>query len=136
MRTLKRNINRLIRREIGAKELMRLLVDEVVHTSKWNRTVGNKVLAMSMPRAAVEFNERVQRNMMFAAAPSDTKLTFNLYFETGFYAEPLHTVPWNIHRQWLRGFRLGKASSDDKDQDQKISVRFIRVPANPRPGRE
>jgi tetratricopeptide (TPR) repeat protein len=83
-RTLKRNIDRLIRREIGSKELMRLLVNEVVYLEvEWHR--WKQGASDVDATAAVEFNHRAQLNMMFAAAPSDTMMTFT-YFEPG-YAE-------------------------------------------------
>jgi hypothetical protein len=51
-RELKRNLQRLVDREIGPKEALRLLVDEIVNTSKRCDRVGSKVLAFCIVHRA------------------------------------------------------------------------------------
>jgi hypothetical protein len=84
-RELSRNIGRLVSREIGPKETLRLLVDEIVNTSMSDRngSVGAKILGCCVPRRAAEESLNTGQFMMIAKQPDDVFVTF-AYFEPGF----------------------------------------------------
>jgi hypothetical protein len=64
---------RLIRREIGPKEALRLLVDELIYTPKYCSTVGSKVLWFCIPKkAAQQFFEKGKQVMLEAQPNPDT----------------------------------------------------------------
>lgn len=79
---LERNLRRLVARDIGPKEALRLLVDEIVHTHGVERcaTVGNKVLGFCIPRRSVEAQLRTGHSMALARFPDENSVAF-VYFD-------------------------------------------------------
>ena len=80
---LRRNIRRLAERKIGPQETLRLLVDEIVHTSENCPTVGSKILGFCIPRESALARFETGRSMMLATQPNSRAATFT-YFEKGF----------------------------------------------------
>lgn len=77
---LVRHLNRLIARQIGPKEMLRLLVEEVFFTSTLSGTVGDRVLACCIPRhnAQQYFSEGQSR--LSGMLPRSDRATFS-YFD-------------------------------------------------------
>jgi hypothetical protein len=63
---LKRNLQELISRVISPKAALRLLVDEIIHTSTYCSTVGKKVLGLCVPRRAVQASIESGRSVQTA----------------------------------------------------------------------
>jgi hypothetical protein len=79
---LERNLRKLITREISAKAALRLLIDEVIHTSKQFRTVGEKVLALCIPQRAIQSSIESGRSVLLAMQPSEDAASFCYYDPT------------------------------------------------------
>jgi hypothetical protein len=79
---LERNLRRLVEREIGPKEALRLLVDEIVNTSvnEKCKSVGSRVLGFCIPRRSVELQMQSGSSRMVAKQPGDDWVTF-AYFQ-------------------------------------------------------
>jgi hypothetical protein len=120
---LHRNIARLVDRLIGPQEMLRLLVDEIVRTAKLpSRTVGEKVLAMCIPRASIESGAGPR--MMLATKPGADIPTFA-------YFDPTYSVM----RQFGPAFVCnGAAHTDVETEDdpsrsyQSSQLRILRMP--------
>jgi hypothetical protein len=80
---LKRNILRLVERRIGPQETLRLLVDEIIHTSETCDSVGSKILGFCIPRECARLRFETGRVAMLAKQPDSSVATFT-YFEKGF----------------------------------------------------
>jgi hypothetical protein len=81
--TLARNVRRLIAREIGPKEALRLLVDEVLNTHVRNRTVGEKILAFCIPRESAESYLQTGDTAALAQLPDEHSASF-VYFDPAY----------------------------------------------------
>ena len=68
---LERNLRKIVTREISAKEALRLLVDEVIHTSTKSNTVGRNILALCIPGAAAENHIATGKSILLATQPGD-----------------------------------------------------------------
>ena len=77
---LERNLQNLVKREMSPKAALRLLVDEVIHTSGQRHTVGKKVLALCIPRHAVQSGIETGRSAMIATQPNEHGASF-CYFD-------------------------------------------------------
>jgi len=80
---LSRNVRRLAERRIGPQETLRLLSDEIVHTSGICTTVGSKILGFCIPRESVLKQFETGQTVMVATQPNSSVATFT-YFEKGF----------------------------------------------------
>lgn len=82
---LQRNMQRLVDREIGPKDALRLLVDEIVNTSlvERNPAVGSKILRFCIPKSSVERQIGTGVSAMVAGQPGDEAVTFT-YFDPQF----------------------------------------------------
>lgn len=82
---LEKNLQRLVKREIGPSAALRLLVDEIVNTSlvEKNPAVGSKVLGFCIPKSSVERQIEAGRSFMLAKQPDSDTVTFT-YFEPQF----------------------------------------------------
>jgi hypothetical protein len=80
---LSRNVRRLAERRIGSQETLRLLSDEIVHTSGICTTVGSKILGFCIPRESVLKQFETGQSVMVATQPNPSVATFT-YFEKGF----------------------------------------------------
>jgi hypothetical protein len=82
---LLKNLQRLAKREIGPKAALRLLVDEIVHTSlvEKNSAVGFKVLGFCIAKSSVQRKIETGSSVMVAKQPDKESVTFT-YFEPGF----------------------------------------------------
>jgi hypothetical protein len=76
---LERNLRRLITRQISAKAALRLLVDEVIHTSGQFHTVGEKVLGLCIPRRAVQSSIESGQSVLLATQPNEDAASFCYY---------------------------------------------------------
>jgi hypothetical protein len=123
--SLDKNLRRLIRREIGPKEALRLLVDEVIHTSKYCSSVGSKVLGFCIPKkAAQQFFEK-GKQVMLAAQPNPDAASFT-YFEEG-YSELRQYGPTTICGQWAV---TDVETENDPSRDfQSSSIRILSAPS-------
>jgi hypothetical protein len=79
---LRRNIRRLVERQLGPQETLRLLVDEVIHTSDISPTVGSKILGFCIPKESARARFETGQLMMLATQPNSRVATFT-YFEKG-----------------------------------------------------
>jgi hypothetical protein len=79
---LERNLRKLITREISPKAALRLLVDEVIHTSGQFHSVGKKVLGFCIPRQAVQSSIETGRSVMIAMQPNEDAASFCYYDPT------------------------------------------------------
>lgn len=81
---LDRNVRRLLQRGVGPKEMLRLLVDEIVFTAtemerlKGKSSVGKTVLAVSIPRGAIE-QKRPEVMVIASPTPDPTVPTFGYF---------------------------------------------------------
>jgi hypothetical protein len=75
----------LVKREIGPRAALRLLVDEIVNTSlaEKNPTVGSKILGFCIPKSSVQRQIESGSSVMLAKQPDNDTVTF-AYFEPGF----------------------------------------------------
>jgi hypothetical protein len=82
---LEKNLQRLVKREIGPKEALRLLVDEIVNTSvvEKNSAVGSKILRFCIPKSSVQRQSETGQTVMLAKQPDSDMATFT-YFEPQF----------------------------------------------------
>lgn len=82
---LERNIRRLLNKEIGPKEALRLIVEEIINTSEIekNVTVGNKILGFCIPKSSVESRAKSGNSMLLAKQPDQNAAVFT-YFENGY----------------------------------------------------
>jgi hypothetical protein len=81
---LDRNIRRLLSRKIGPAATLRLLVDEIVHSScvEKNPFVGSRVLALCIPKSSAQRQIEAGQSSLLAMLPDMTTATFT-YFEPG-----------------------------------------------------
>lgn len=123
-KTLDRNVSRLLQRGIGAREVQRLLVDEIVYTAVQKQRVGKTVLAVSIPRAAVEQNGQ---DIMVISGPTDPTVATFGYFRPGF----------DEVKQYGPAFACGDSATTDfvgetyGPMHQSVQVRLLRVPGGP-----
>jgi hypothetical protein len=82
---LERNLRQLVKRQIGPKEALRLLVDEIINSSVREKcpTVGNKILGFCIPRKGVETQIRTGMSLMLAKIPDENSASFT-YFDDGY----------------------------------------------------
>jgi hypothetical protein len=83
MKNLHRTIRRHAKHAVTPKETLRLMVDEVRHTHASqgaNRVVGDKVLAVSIPKRAADAQLRTGQSFVFAADANRDSATFG-YFD-------------------------------------------------------
>jgi hypothetical protein len=123
--SLDKNLRRLVRRELGPKEALRLLVDEVIHTSKHCPAVGSKVLGFCIPhKAAQQFFEK-GKQVTLAAQPNLDDAAFT-YFEEG-YSELRQYGPTTICGQWA--VTDVEAQNDPSRDFQSSSIRILSAPS-------
>lgn len=79
---LERNLRQLVKRDIGPKEALRILVEEIVYKSTVEKcqTVGSKILGYCIPKQAVNKQEKSQQWFVLAQQPNETSAAFT-YFE-------------------------------------------------------
>jgi hypothetical protein len=80
---LEKRLERFVRREIGPRAALTLLVDEIVNTSARNPAVGAKVLAFSIPKSSVQRQIGTGSSTMLAKQADSDTVTFT-YFEPKF----------------------------------------------------
>jgi len=82
---LEKNLQRLVKREIGPSAGLRLLVDEIVNTAlvERNTAVGAKILGFCIPKGSVERQLETGHSAMLAKQPDNETVTFT-YFESGY----------------------------------------------------
>lgn len=85
IRQLRRNIDRLVERQTDPKATLRLLVDEIIHTSVVEKqaTVGSKILGFCIPRQSAQAYFETGRSGMLAMQPNKVTAAFT-YFEEGY----------------------------------------------------
>ena len=76
---LERNLRRLVQREIASKEVLRLLMEEIIFTSKTNSAVGDKILGVCIPRKSVEAQDQSGSSWLLAKQPDEENATFWYY---------------------------------------------------------
>jgi hypothetical protein len=79
--TLDRNLRRLVAREIGPQEALRLLVDEILfaHRAIDRSSVGDKILGFCIPKASVERQLQTGETMAIAHLPNERTVAFTYY---------------------------------------------------------
>jgi hypothetical protein len=125
---LRRNLSKLIKREISAKAAMRLLVDEVVHSSTLNSSVGKKVLGLCIPLRAVESSIESGRSALLASLPCEDAASF-CYFDPT-YSELEQFGPTTT----CGGFAStdARTENDPSTNFQSSQMRILAVPKNER----
>ena len=124
--TLERNIRKLVEREISPKAALRLLVDEVINSSGHFRTVGKKILALCIPRKAVEKRIQTGRSVMLAIQPNDEAASF-CYFDPT-YNELLQFGPAMVCGESAAG--ESRSEKDPTRDYQSLEVRILALPKN------
>jgi hypothetical protein len=122
-RSLARNIYSLLRRRIGRQELLRLLVDEIVHTSTYEPMVGDKVLAMRIPRLPLIAAH--SGSLLFGAQTFATA-TF-AYFERG-YSELRQYGPAAVCGQGA----LANIETTSEHGNATVTAQVLRAPSDGR----
>lgn len=83
-KALKRNLRRLRQHRIGAPEMVRLMVEEIVNTHRHGQgTVGRRVLAFCIPRSSAETYVRTGSSRAVGMLPVQSFTTFS-YYEDGY----------------------------------------------------
>jgi hypothetical protein len=123
---LERNLRKLITREISPKEALRLLVDEVIHTSGQFQTVGKKVLALCIPRRAIQSSIESGRSVLLAMQPNEDAASFCYYDPT--YSELQQLGPTIT----CGGFAATDIKTEnDRSQDrQSAELKILALPTN------
>jgi hypothetical protein len=122
--SLQRNFRRLIVREIGPKEALRLLVDEVINTSKRCPGVGSKVLGFCIPRKAAERFFEKGGAVMLAVQPNPDVAAFT-YFEEG-YSELVQYGPTAVCGN--TAVTDVKTENDPSRDFQSSEIRILSLP--------
>ena len=121
---LVRNLRRLINREIGPKEALRLLVDEVTNTSKRCSGVGSNVLGFCIPKKGAQRFFEKGETVMLAVQPNPDTTAFT-YFEDG-YSELKQYGPTTVCGNWAV---TDVETENDPSRDfQSSSIRILAMP--------
>lgn len=82
---LERSLRKLVVKEIGPREALRLLSDEIINTSTVanNVTVGDKILGLCIPRLSIERQLQTGQSTLLATQPILNSAAFT-YFERGY----------------------------------------------------
>jgi hypothetical protein len=80
---LERNLRRLVEREIGPKETLRLLVDGVINTHAHTEKVGDKILGFCIPKHSVEIQLQTGYSTALAKFPDEHSVAF-VYFDPAY----------------------------------------------------
>lgn len=127
---LDRNLRRLVRREIGPREALRLLVDEIIHSSVVEKRigVGTRILSFCIPRQSVETQMRTGHSFAVADQPNEALAAFTYFDPT-----------YDQLEQYGPTFICGEfAATDIKTEDdparnfQSSKMRLLSLP-KPRP---
>jgi hypothetical protein len=124
---LRRNIRRLVERQIGPQETLRLLVDEIVHSSESRPTVGSKILGFCIPKESARVRFETGRSVMLATQPNSSLTTFT-YFEKGF-DELQQFGPTTVCGEF--GVTDLKTQNDTSRDFQSSEVRILPLPKSP-----
>jgi hypothetical protein len=121
-----RNLRKLITRELSPKAALRLLVDEVIHTSEQFHTVGKRVLGLCIPRRAIQSSIESGRSVLLAMQPNEDAASFCYYDPT--YIELQQFGP-TITCGGFAGTDL-KTENDPSHDNQSSSLRILALPKN------
>lgn len=122
-RNLDRNLRRLAARDIGPQDTLRLLVDEIIHTHQSEKPprVGNKILAFSIPKSAIENQRRMGYSIALARLPDRHSIAFS-------YFDP----EYKQFHQWGPTFVCGRTAAtgiktwnDPDSQDQGVEILLL-----------
>lgn len=121
-----RNLRRLVARDIGPKEVLRLLVAEVLHThhTKTPRTVGKKILGFCIPKKAVELQLQTGQSMALAQLPDESTVAFT-------YFDPVHSELLQYGPTFVCGEFAAtdiETQSDPTRDFQSSKMRFLSLP--------
>ncbi len=120
---LERNLREFISRNISAKAALRLLVDEIIHTSTLSSTVGEKVLGLCIPRRAVQASIESGRSVLLATQPNEDAASFCYYDPT--YSELQQFGPTIT----CGGFSTTVKTENDESQNRQSSeVKILALP--------
>jgi hypothetical protein len=123
-RSFERSLSRLISREVGPQETLRIMVSEVQNTSKSQQTVGEKILAFCIPRASVEPRNPNRGNMLIASTPTENVATFSYFDPTR--DELLQYGPTTICGEYATTDL--KTENDPSRDYQSAEIRFLHMP--------
>lgn len=126
---LDRNVRRLLKREIGKHELLRLLVDEIAHTHEidsgggtqvTDSRVSRSVLAMTIPRKSAS----VESFLLLSTPADENAASFWLFnSESGTFTQTGPAVACG------EGAGTDTATEDDPARDfQSSQIRILRSP--------
>jgi hypothetical protein len=121
-----RNLRRLVVREIGPKEALRLLIEEIIHTSIQEKcsAVGSKILGFCIPKRSVELQLQTGSSSMLAMLPNENSVAFT-YFEPS-YNELLQYGPTFICGEFAA---TDVQTENDPSRDyQSSQMRFLSLP--------
>jgi hypothetical protein len=125
---LDRFLRRLLRHKVGPKPAMQAFANEIVNTSRPGGTVGKKILAFSIPKAAAERTYQTGNYMLLATEPNLRNTAF-CYFDPAY----------SQLRQYGPTSTCGESAVTDVETEndpardyQSSSVRLLHLP-KPRP---
>jgi hypothetical protein len=127
---LERNLGTLAERRIGPREALRLLVEEIVHSSVREKvaSVGSSVLGLCIPRRSAEEFLRTGHFTMLATQPNEDAVAFT-YFEPG-YSELRQFGPTVVCGEFA--LTDVKTETDTVRDYQSSEARILHMPA-PKP---
>jgi hypothetical protein len=128
-KVLRRMFRRIVERGLSPKRILQLLVDEVVYTSKSDSTVGSKVLATVIPRAAAERQAAQGESMILEGESIDSTASF-AYFEPGYEGLAQFGPTFTCN-----GWALKDTEAVNDGDKQSIQVRVLRRPLQYDPGK-
>lgn len=123
-RSFERSLSRLVLREVGPQETLRIMVSEVQNTSKSQKTVGEKILAFCIPRSSIECKNPNFGNMLISSTPAENVATFS-YFNPA-RDELLQYGPTTV----CGGYATTdlKTENDPSRDYQSVKIRILHMP--------
>jgi hypothetical protein len=113
VRDLERNLRRLVTRQIGPREALRLLVDEVRSTHLAEKSVGDKILGFCIPKKSVESQLRTGHSTALAGLPDEHSAAFTYFDPT-----------YNELRQYGPAYVCGELAATDIQTEHDAARHF------------
>lgn len=123
---LERNLRKLVAKKISPKEALRLLVEEIIHTSVNEKaySVGDKVLGFCIPKDSALLAYKTGNSMMLANQPNLTNVTFT-YFDPSFSELQQHGPTYICGEFAATDI---KTESDPATNFQSSEMRILSIP--------
>ncbi len=72
-------LKKLVKKELNPNSALKYLANEVVHTSKLNNSVGDKILALCIPKNSILAKEKTENSMLLAKTPDLETSSFTFF---------------------------------------------------------